>query len=303
MVGFTFVVVLLSVYVFVGTTPEAPLTPTSPPDQTSSPPTSNQPTTGGGPVARFTSQPPPSAEEDPFYSGPLNSLKVETEHALEYIKKVHTGCPGQVKFYGGRTKHAGSRDEGQWVLCEPRDKWGKDCKVISIGISNDWSFDEDIVREGCEVWAFDHTISGIRTEYTDKLHWFKIGVGPRDSGPLLTLESMMSKNGIDTLDILKFDAEGSEWDVLERLLETHTLRDRVKQFSFEIHFWERRCTTEECVASSMRRWYKILKGLELEGFVLYDYHVNPMSTAEKLGQGGTTLCCYELAMYNKNFFP
>ena len=72
---------------------------------------------------------------------------------LRYIKK-HTECPGTSKPY-----------PSQWILCEPKEKWGSDCQAISVGIGTDWSFEEAIVKEGCEVWAFDHTIKYVPTHF------------------------------------------------------------------------------------------------------------------------------------------
>jgi hypothetical protein len=212
-------------------------------------------------------------------------------------------------IYGGgwKQEYKGERPaDGMWVVCKPNNGWSSPCNVVSIGISDNWSFDDAIVEDGCEVWAYDHTIQGITAKNPAKLHWNKIGVGPKNIPPLQTVEKMLEDNNVLILDILKFDAEGAEWDVLERMIfQTHTLKYRVRQISFEIHFWNDGCRKNEperC-AKELRRWYNILKGLEDEGFVMYNTHVNPQSSRENLDQpGGQTMCCLELGAFNKALF-
>jgi len=240
-------------------------------------------------------------------SSPWTGIFLGNEEAnlLRSIMTTQGSCPGEKKLLGGANLPWLApfvRVDGQWTVCEPKNKWPTPCNVISLGINDDWTFDEDMVNAGCEVWAYDHTISGINTKYPDKLHWFKIGVAPTDQDILLSIPTMMAKNNIQILDILKMDVEGAEWDTFEELLKSHFLKERVRQITLEIHLWSEDCRDKKSCSTLVTRWNRILQGLKQEGFVLYDYHTNPVSSLSYFEDGSVFLCCYELAMYNTNLW-
>jgi len=88
--------------------------------------------------------------------------------------------------------------------------------VVSIGIGEEVSFDDEMARQGCAVLQFDHTIERSPSrEPGARFH--RAGWGPRDEGPLVTLATMI--RGIDWTQarhpVLKFDTEGAEWEALD----------------------------------------------------------------------------------------
>lgn len=87
--------------------------------------------------------------------------------------------------------------------------------VLSIGIGDEVSFDNQMANLGARVLQFDHTIPGSPSNHP-RIQFHRVGWGARDQGPFLSLRSMMQM--LDWTDaqhpILKFDTEGAEWDCL-----------------------------------------------------------------------------------------
>jgi hypothetical protein len=89
--------------------------------------------------------------------------------------------------------------------------------VLSIGIGNEVSFDNDMARVGARVIQFDHTIERSPSGDLPGIEFHRRGWGARDEGPFVSLATM-----VGMLDwsqarhpILKFDTEGAEWTCLE----------------------------------------------------------------------------------------
>ncbi len=74
---------------------------------------------------------------------------------MEYIKWTNQPACERVGYYGGViTKFMGQAlMDGQKAICLDNGTQPKmdDCLVYSIGINNDWSFDEAMERYGCHV--------------------------------------------------------------------------------------------------------------------------------------------------------
>lgn len=105
----------------------------------------------------------------------------------------------------------------------------KKCIVYGIGISDNSDFEQNMARY-CEVHAFDCTISTDAPSVLGKsfvFHQQCIG-----GETFLSLNQTMANLGHQHIDILKFDIEGSEWQLLEELLHG-TVRPR--QILFELH--------------------------------------------------------------------
>lgn len=87
--------------------------------------------------------------------------------------------------------------------------------VLSIGIGDEVSFDNQLAELGASVLQFDHTIADTPSRHP-RIRFHKLGWGERDQGPFLSLRSMMQMIDWDEArhPILKFDTEGAEWDCL-----------------------------------------------------------------------------------------
>jgi hypothetical protein len=106
--------------------------------------------------------------------------------------------------------------------------------VLSIGIGNEVSFDNDLALLGARVIQFDHTIEASPSKHPN-IEFNRLGWGARDEGSFVSLASMVKM--IDWSQarhaILKFDTEGAEWDCLESA-STEDL-DRFEVLTGEFH--------------------------------------------------------------------
>jgi hypothetical protein len=114
-------------------------------------------------------------------------------------------------------------------------------KLVSVGISNDISFEEHFCKENksIEVFCFDHTINNLPEDIDKKnikYHFFKKGLGLNKPN-LVSIQKAFKLCEIKQDDkiFLKMDAEGAEWkcgfknfdfkNVLGIVLELHTLNE------------------------------------------------------------------------------
>jgi hypothetical protein len=135
-------------------------------------------------------------------------------------------------------------------------------RVLSIGIGDEVSFDNQMADLGATVLQFDHTIPASPSRH-ERIHFHRVGWGARDQGPFLSLRSMMAMldwNGARH-PILKFDTEGAEWDCLtaatsEELArfdvmagEFHDFQNLVNREYFDVAFgvFSKIAQTHHCV--------------------------------------------------------
>jgi hypothetical protein len=87
--------------------------------------------------------------------------------------------------------------------------------VLSIGIGNEVSFDNDLARLGARVIQFDHTVEAAPSTLPG-IEFNRLGWGAQDEHPFVSLATMVKM--VDWPQarhaILKFDTEGAEWDCL-----------------------------------------------------------------------------------------
>ncbi|XP_066949279.1 probable methyltransferase-like protein 24 isoform X1 [Macrobrachium rosenbergii] len=130
------------------------------------------------------------------------------------------------------------------------------CVALSFGINDNWSFEEDLERLGCKVYAFDPTIGLETQKISPNIHFFNLGIsnyqGLRKIGmnpvptdfnftkeyPVDTYENILKMLGLTDvpIDMIKMDVETSEIEFLQDVLYNtpHLLRN-VKQMAVEIH--------------------------------------------------------------------
>jgi len=129
----------------------------------------------------------------------------------------------------------------------------KNCLVYSFGVSGNSKFEEAMVTEyGCEVHAFDCTVPEDFQSVKNKHFTFhRVCIG-KDNGGLegaeiknhlesnhkqLVFKSMatiMKELGHTSMDLLKFDIEGFEWQLFENELLTGNI-ELPAQLAFEMH--------------------------------------------------------------------
>ncbi|XP_071536205.1 probable methyltransferase-like protein 24 [Panulirus ornatus] len=130
------------------------------------------------------------------------------------------------------------------------------CVVLSFGINNEWSFEDDMDRLGCEVYAFDPTMGMDDHKRSPNVQFFKLGIsnfqGHRkirnnmrksdldsyQSFPVDRYENIVERLGLSgrPIDYVKLDVELSELDFLQDILNNspHLLHN-IKQLAMEVH--------------------------------------------------------------------
>lgn len=139
--------------------------------------------------------------------------------------------------------------------------------IYSFGIGEDVSFDNAIIKNhGCHVFGFDPTPKSIswikRQKLLEKFHFYEFGISNKSgfvdfylpknpehvSGSIITqknidimkkvsvemklLGDIMNELGHKHIDVLKMDIEGSEYDVIEDILNAPVL---IGQILIEFH--------------------------------------------------------------------
>ena len=122
-----------------------------------------------------------------------------------------------------------------------------ECLVYSFGLSDDWSFEQEMVQIGCKVRAFDPTVEDENGLHDgDRFKFAQIGIADMtgttqiesidEEKTVMTLSDSMKYMGDEgkNLTILKVDIETMEFRCLEDWFESGIL-NRVDQIQMEIH--------------------------------------------------------------------
>jgi hypothetical protein len=154
-----------------------------------------------------------------------------------------------------RERHGKNWEESEWSLCEDLKP---PCLVFSVGLGNNWQFDLAAALRGCEVHSFDPTPE-LHTKHlrnaarykavgTTSIHFHYLGLGASRNvtsdygkiglGPVAHLDELIRRyaNG-RTIDVLKVDCEGCEWEELGYLaVSAPSTLCKVSMLQFEWHF-------------------------------------------------------------------
>jgi len=158
--------------------------------------------------------------------------------------------------------------EGGWLVCNNQRQQQKDskCIVYSIGIKDDFSFDQAIHNSNlypstCEVHGFDPSPYGLKSKpkyqaIGPRAHYHSMGLGTTDgvaepgtapfrwpgigymrytnTAPwiLKRIPTIMKELGHSQVSHLKVDAEGAEWDAIPDIVAS----TQWTEFAVEMHF-------------------------------------------------------------------
>ncbi|CAL1547638.1 unnamed protein product [Lymnaea stagnalis] len=168
---------------------------------------------------------------------------------------------------------------GNWHVCQdPPYSVKPPCLVYSFGINFDFSFDDAMAKLGCEVHSFDPSMEwedkkrgpnstfhnlGLSNKNTDGFNPRKdMYVTKKQIWKMRTIKSVMKELGHEqrTIDVLKIDIEGYEWDVIDNMMETDVFK-YIRQFMLEFHLFRDWPVKEDYVYL-----YKIYTRLREMGF-------------------------------------
>lgn len=213
----------------------------------------------------MTSPPPPTLPPAPRDPDALAAA------LFDYLENPQRSCR-KLTLFGGKSFHGSGPIDGDKFVCLDTDVApppGR-CLVYSVGINNEWSFDRAMVRYGCEVHAFDPSMTKYTRNVTEfGARFYRIGLGGRaevrkNGWRMMTLSGLRAMLGHADRDIdyLKVDIESSEWGWLEG--DAAGLRG-VRQLGMEVHM--------QMNPASLRRYYAVFRGLQAAGF--RTVHSNP----------------------------
>ena len=201
-------------------------------------------------------------------------------------------CPVRERF--------GKISDGGKVLCNlGAVARNRDCVVFSFGVRDDVTFEEELMRKTrCTIYAFDPSVAALPNGATVMRHgncaaaeggeegegggsiqFEKIGLGSSNvvakkstDYNLQTLETLMRAKGVTTIDLLKVDIEGSEWDVFRQLAAAGTL-EHVNQLSIELHF-KQKTTNLNGEDSGVGEVFDFFHAVESAGLYAFSNEVN-----------------------------
>ncbi|KAG0337209.1 hypothetical protein BG004_007742 [Podila humilis] len=180
-------------------------------------------------------------------------------------------CPHEIQRVG-RYNDGGKWMCGVSVLERPSTK---KCVVYSLGVFDDSSFEAEMMdRTNCEVWAFDASVDKVNGDAfgNPKIHFNKVFIGAEDKvdneGHVWkTLSTVMKENGHTWIDVLKVDIEGSEFKMMDALMDAY--KDQPLPFSqlqVEIHLFDKGMGTDVTAFGRFKKWFERLEAHHLRPF-------------------------------------
>ncbi|XP_059147906.1 uncharacterized protein LOC131935510 [Physella acuta] len=173
---------------------------------------------------------------------------------------------------------------GNWPVCQDEPYVVKaPCIVFSFGIDNDFSFDDALGALGCNVSSFDPSMKKETHVRSPQVTFYNMGLGTvntngftpnrdayvRDAQTwqIRTLKGFTKHLGLENrvIDVLKFDIESYEWQVLDNIIETDMLK-YVRHLFIEYHLFPSRPAKEDYVL-----YYKLMRHIRRLGFKEYNF--------------------------------
>ena len=253
----------------------------------------------------------------PLSESNTSVMRTSTMEVSEIVNYVYFGRGVSchiIHSFGGALKHLPTIHEeaywygGDYNLCMDRGMMPdrrRGCLVYSVGINNDWTFDETMERYGCQVFAFDPSMNSSDHDHTANIHFYQLGIAaenvvkhPTTGWKLLTLDSIYAmlqpRHGDVIIDLLKIDIEGSEWEVIPQMFASGIMR-KVRQFAFELHFYEPASNVDY-----YRQGLGLIVLLERHGFRCFYSRHNPLfNIYEKLFDTPLVLA-FDMSFVNTN---
>ncbi|XP_037092955.1 uncharacterized protein LOC119112781 [Pollicipes pollicipes] len=223
-----------------------------------------------------------------------NNSRTVLRDLFTYITTPHEKTCRKITRFGGQTtwfwdRTAGS-DGHKYVCMDPEfDILGTNqCLVYSFGISTDWSFDWDMERFGCSVFAFDPFVREKAGNQNGTIVLYKYAIGSASNADnevnvkklgasTRTLDFIVERLGHahSQIHYMKMDVEYSEYGVLKQQTERmhrSALFKNVQQLGVELHFKEYMPLLDHM--DYFQSLYQIFLKMQEMGFYLFLYDPN-----------------------------
>ncbi|GIX93156.1 methyltransf_21 domain-containing protein [Caerostris darwini] len=194
-----------------------------------------------------------------------HDLEMDFERLLYYVQHPKTLCYTALSL--GGNKDAKNRTDGDKIICQDQAApLRPPCLVYSFGGNDEWSFEEEIVNFGCEVYTFDPSLKLGAHQHKTNIWFYPFGISHFNEDKFIhkemktwrmrTLDAIIEFLGHQdkTIDVLKMDIEGDEWNVIEDLLRKKLFK-KVNHLCIEVHLH----------SGDWSRKLHILRKLEIEG--------------------------------------
>ena len=266
------------------------------------------------------------AQSSSYHNGPINWAiqsidDLTLDQITAYFSWTNKASCRVVNYFGGII----SNSDGQRPVCLDRalipeslnggEEENTSCLIYSVGINNEWSFDEAMEKFGCHVYCFDPSMKSPNHNRTSKIHFYNLGLSNRDetwpnktwggspkrNWTMTTLDSIyhnLLRHQGRIIDYLKIDIELSEWIVLPQILASGIL-DQVRQLGMEFHLFHPE--SEKIISlKEIRDRVNVIKSLEDYGLVRFDSVPSGWSKYECVVDGVVWFeyTAYDMAWYN-----
>ncbi|XP_071535230.1 uncharacterized protein [Panulirus ornatus] len=224
-------------------------------------------------------------------------LRETLEELLDMLSVPTYHCKKLLRMGGFYCNH---KPDGEKHVCHDPNLYPDNdyCMVYSFGVGHDFTFDMQIDKFGCQVFAFDSDLyhSHYPTYITERLTFYKVRVGTyflkatqyqlhdMAAGPFVVeywpIPAIMAKLGHThhQLHYLKLDIEGDEWTVLEKSLFQTDILEGTQQLALEVHLDDLRhgggYLSLHSLLTCVARYLRILHGLNSRGFLLAHWEPN-----------------------------
>ncbi len=158
------------------------------------------------------------------------NFKKVTVHAFEPSPTIFEILKANVERYGNMVQvHdcgiAGERGEARFTFYPSYS--------IMSGFEVDTEHDQNALREGIKNQLKERGLVDVQEHYVETLVTRVLDQKQEQVCQLETVSSMIEKAQVGTLGLLKIDAEGSEWDILNGIREEHW--PKIRQIVMEVH--------------------------------------------------------------------
>lgn len=170
------------------------------------------------------------------------------EQYRAYLHHTETTC-SDMRQFGGHPP--APRDGRKFVCMDKRFNINPgNCTVFSFGVNNEWSFEDEMEKFGCKVYAYDPTMGKEDHQRSPSIQFFSTGIANYQGLKKIGMDTKWKMQKVDRfenlvkqvgetgkeIDYIKLDVELSEVDFLQDMvLNSQHVLHNIKQIAMEVH--------------------------------------------------------------------